>query len=170
MPFKKIGNILKPFGLEGRFVIRLDIVDTDFLRSLKNIYWGFGPEPEQVSEITYCDVRPRQIVIGLHGIHNRTDAENFITASLFVPENELIHDFESQNMLDNMLDCVVYDVEGNVLGEPLRIEPFPAQDMLILLRNGLEVMIPLAEDFITEINFSDKKVVLDLPEGLFDED
>jgi len=170
MSFKKIGSILKPFGLEGRLVIRLDIVDTEFLCSLKNMYWGFGSEPEQVNEISYFNVRSRQIVLGLQGIHRRDDAEKLKNATLFLPEDDLTFDDNSDISLNKILDCVICDPEGNVLGEPLRIESYPAQDMLILRRNGQEVMIPLAEDFIVEMNLPDKKIILDLPEGLFDED
>lgn len=170
MSFRKIGNISKPFGLEGRLIIRLDSVDTGFLCSLKNLYWGFGSEPDQVSEITFIDVKSRQIVLGLQSVQNRTDAEKLKNASLFVPEIEFLSDNDSDTIPDAILTCLICDMDGNVLGDPIRIESFPAQDMLILLRKGQEVMIPLADDFIAEMNLSEKKILFDLPEGLLDED
>jgi 16S rRNA processing protein RimM len=170
MSFRKIGNILKPFGLEGRLIIRLDIVDKGFLCSLKNMYWGFGSEPEHVDEITFFDVKPRQVVLGLQNVQTRTDAEKLQNAFLFIPESDFRDDTDTDTILNDILTCLICDADGNVLGEPLRIESYPAQDMLILLRKGQEVMIPLAEDFILDFNLTNKRIVLDLPEGLLNED
>jgi 16S rRNA processing protein RimM len=170
MSFKKIGTILKPFGLEGRLLIRLENVDAEFLRSLKNVYWGTGSEAEDVSEIVGLDEDGKKMVLNLKSITSRNMAERLRNASLFLPENSVNKKGRAPEAEHPFTGFTVRDPEGKNLGKIFRIEPYPAQDMLIVLKDEKEWMVPWVESFVVEIDVDNKILILDLPEGLLYED
>jgi 16S rRNA processing protein RimM len=45
----------------------------------------------------------------------------------------------------------------------------PAHDILVVEGPFGEVLIPAVNDFITEINYPEKRILVDLPEGLVPE-
>ena len=170
MSFKKIGTILKPFGLEGRLLIRLENVDTEFLCSLKNVYWGHGSTVEEVSEISSLSIRPQKIILGLKQVTNRHEADKLRKATLFVP-SEMIPEIEDPNTgYTRYVGYEIRDLQGNFLGEILRVESWPVQDMLIVQRGEKEIMVPLTDDFLVDILEDKQEFIMDLPEGLLDED
>lgn len=56
------------------------------------------------------------------------------------------------------------------MGEILRVESWPAQDMLIVQKGEKEIMVPLTDDFLVDILEDKQEFIMDLPEGLLDED
>ncbi len=170
MSFKKIGTILKPFGLEGRLLIRLENVDTEFLCSLKNVYWGRGSTVEKVSEISSLIIRPRRIILGLEAVTNRDEADKLRQATLFLPADMVPETDNDTDDHDRYTGYGIRDRNGKFLGEVLRVESWPAQDMLIIQRGEEEKMVPVADDFLVDVNPDKQELIMDLPEGLLDED
>ncbi len=170
MSFKKIGTILKPFGLEGRLLIRLENVDTEFLCSLKNVYWGHGSTAEEVSEICSLVILPQKIILGLKQVADRHKADQLRQATLFVPAEMMPGPENPHGGYAQYTGYGIRDKLGHFLGKILRVESWPAQDMLIVQHGEDEKMIPLTDDFLVDILEDRQEFIMDLPEGLLDED
>ncbi|WP_316790157.1 ribosome maturation factor RimM [Pedobacter frigoris] len=54
------------------------------------------------------------------------------------------------------------------LGEILEVHEYPQQFVATVLYNDTEIMFPLNEDFIVEIDDEEQILTVDLPEGLLD--
>ena len=63
---------------------------------------------------------------------------------------------------------VVLDATKNVKRALLEVEETPAQLLITVDYSGREVLIPLVDDFIVELNKRKKTLLLNLPEGLLD--
>ncbi|MGC9512900.1 MAG: ribosome maturation factor RimM [Fidelibacterota bacterium] len=170
MSFKKIGTVLKPFGLEGRLLIRLENVDKEFLCSLKYVYWGHGSTAEEVSEIYSLSIQPKKIILGLKQVADRHAADQLRQASLFVPAEIVPEPADSQGEYAQYTGYGIRNRQGHFLGKILRVESWPAQDMLIIQHGEDEKMIPLTDDFLVDIHEDKQEFIMDLPEGLLDED
>ncbi len=170
MSFKKIGTVLKPFRLEGRLLIRLENVDTEFLCSLKNVYLGTAAEVEDVAEINGIQERGNKIILTLKEVQNRNDAEKLRGTGLFLPEDILKDNGSQPEEVTSLTGYSVLNSKGKVLGKIRRIDSYPAQEMLIMQNHEKEWMIPLVEEYIVSIEPEEGVMILDLPEGLVDED
>ncbi|MDK2975639.1 MAG: rRNA processing protein RimM [Candidatus Marinimicrobia bacterium] len=170
MSFKKIGTILKPFGLEGRLLIQLESVDAEFLRSLKNVYWGHGSTAEEVSDISSLAIQSKKIILGLKQVTNRHSADQLRHATLFVPAEIVPEPKRPYPGYTQYIGYGIRDRQGHFLGKILRTESWPAQDMLIVQHGEDEKMIPLTNDFLVGIQEDRQEFIMDLPEGLLDED
>ncbi|MDD3807358.1 MAG: ribosome maturation factor RimM [Candidatus Marinimicrobia bacterium] len=170
MSFKKIGVVVKPLGLEGKLIIRLEGVERDFLCSLKYIYWGKGSAPEEVSEIVHFTMLSKKSILKLKEVTTREMAESMRQANLFVPSEILPLDEKTQKPYLAYEGYQIVDEKGHFLGKVLRLESYPAQEMLIIKKDSEEKLIPFIKDFLIKVDQEKKELVMALPEGLLDED
>ena len=60
-------------------------------------------------------------------------------------------------------------LDGEPLGEVVRIEHAPASDLLVLARpGGGQALVPFVKAIVPEVDLAAGRVVLTPPEGLFD--
>lgn len=62
----------------------------------------------------------------------------------------------------------VSDETQGELGEIIDVNEYPQQFVATVLYKGTEVMFPLNEDMIVEIDEDEETLLVDLPEGLLD--
>ena len=66
-------------------------------------------------------------------------------------------------------DCGPCTPTGEDLGEVVRIEHAPANDLLVLRRpDGGSALVPFVKAFVPEVDVARGRVVLTPPDGLFD--
>jgi 16S rRNA processing protein RimM len=71
--------------------------------------------------------------------------------------------------VDALITLEIFDANTNqLIGIIDRIEEYPAHPMAIIVRDGEEIMIPIVEDWIVEIQEEQRRIVMELPEGLVD--
>lgn len=171
MSFKNIGRIVKPFGLEGKLFIRLDEVDIEYFCSLKNVYWGPEQEPVSAGFLHYAKTRPDgKCVIQIDGVNSRTDAESLRGFHLFLPESEMPTLDKEDFQTDELEGYRIENPDGHLIGTVRSIDEYPAQIMITAVNNEQEFLIPLVEDFIVGWDHNRRCMILNLPEGLADED
>lgn len=60
--------------------------------------------------------------------------------------------------------------DGVEVGSIIRVEHFPAHDMLIVLtKEEIEVMVPFVKAFVPSVDIATKTVTVTPPQGLFEE-
>ena len=65
-------------------------------------------------------------------------------------------------------DFVLFDKEKTRIGSIREIVEYPQQLIAVVEYEGKEIMIPLAEQLIIEIDEENQKLVMELPEGILD--
>lgn len=101
-------------------------------------------------------------VVKLMDINDIREAEELEGRTVLVPGDEDASG-EDQDILGFQIIC-----NNTNIGHIISIESYPAGDMLILEKDGQEIMIPLVEDWIVEVDEENQCLVMDLPEGLLD--
>jgi 16S rRNA processing protein RimM len=85
---------------------------------------------------------------------------------IFVPKEHVIivegnddSEYVGYELIDN--------IKGS-LGKVIRIEEMPASDVFIVIYKEKEIILPITDDFIEEINETTKIIKYNAPEGLID--
>ena len=60
------------------------------------------------------------------------------------------------------------DEEKGELGKVQEIIEYPTQSLIQILINGKEVLIPIHDDIIQDVNREEKKIYIKAPNGLID--
>ena len=105
-----------------------------------------------------------RLLIRLHGVESANDAEQYAGATFFA-ERDRIELGRGEYLDVDLAGCALVDETGRTLGTVTRVEHYPSSDMLIV--NGK--MVPMVAAFIKSIDTANKRIIVDLPAGLLDE-
>ena len=169
----RVGRLLKAHGLKGAIKLELytDSPNERFvpgavleLQVPKESPW-FG-KTVTVSELRWYNQAP---VIFLEGVTDRSIAETLIRAILLVHADAEELPKEADAWYDHQLVGLKVFRGEQELGEVVRVEHFPAQDLLVVKVGETEVLVPFVKAIVPEVDIKAGKVLVTPPLGLFEE-
>lgn len=168
-----MGRLLKAHGLKGAIKLELytDSPNERFvpgavfeLQVPQESPW-FGKTVE-VTELRWYNQSP---VLFLKDVNDRTTAESLIKAILLVSKDEDLLPTEPDAWYDHQLIGLKALRDGSQLGEVIRVDHFPAQDILVIKTETREVMVPFVKAIVPAVDVKAGTVTLTPPLGLFEE-
>jgi 16S rRNA processing protein RimM len=166
---RRIGKLIKLHGIHGEAVL---IADTIFPKKFEKTEWLFLlidglPVPFFVSEIT---VRTESsAVIKLADVHSSEEMEEFIGYEVAIQESKKKR--RSSKSLETIKDIkgyVVIDSQHGEIGIAKTILNYQENYLLQLFKGTKEILIPVHEQTITDIDDNTKTIFVNTPEGLLD--
>ena len=161
-----IARLVKPKGLKGELVA--DII-TDFPERFENLDSVLIRKKDVLEKkIEYFRFEKKRIVFKFSGVDSIEGAENFRDWDVCIPESEVV-ELEEDEFFDWHLEgCEVRETDGNVVGDVIEIFRAGENVNLVVKGSEKEVMIPFVKAICTEVDLENKKIRVDLPEGLLD--
>lgn len=169
----RVGRLLKAHGLKGAIKLELytDSPNERFvpgavleLQVPETSPW-FG-KTVTVNELRWYNQMP---VIFLKDIEDRTAAESLIKAILLVHADTTVLPTEADAWYDHQLvGLKVYRDEVEV-GEVIRVDHLPSQDLLIVKAGDTEVLVPFVKEIVPEVDVAAGRIRVTPPLGLFEE-
>jgi len=163
----QIGVFTKTHGLNGELVL---FVENDFPEKYEeesifvDIDGGLVPffiEEEGLNTRNHTSYR-----IKLEDIDSSEKAERFVNCPVYLSKDLFT---EEDTMGLNMLEgFILFDEEKGELGKIERIDDFSGNIVFTVFVNSNEVMIPLVEEQVLDIDYDKGTIKLQLPEGLLD--
>lgn len=101
-------------------------------------------------------------------IDNIEKAEKLVRKKLFLPLNLKPVDDEDEFMITSLKGFLVHDQVAGELGEIIEIHEYPQQYVAVVPYKFKEIMFPLNDDLIVEIDEEKGILKVNLPEGLID--
>ncbi|KQN34401.1 16S rRNA processing protein RimM [Pedobacter sp. Leaf41] len=95
-------------------------------------------------------------------------AQPLLKKKLYLPLNLMPERDENEFFYTDLKGFTAVDKSLGELGEILEVNEYPQQFIATVLYQQTEILFPLNEDFIVEIDDEKKILTLDLPEGLLD--
>ena len=169
----RVGRLLKAHGLKGAIKLEL-YTDSPNERFVPGAVLELQVPAESpwfgktltVSELRWYNQAP---VIFLEGIDDRTKAESLIKAILLVQADTTILPTESDAWYDHQLVGLKVYRDGKDVGEVIRVDHLPSQDLLIVKSGETEVLVPFVKAIVPEVDIKAGKVIVTPPLGLFEE-
>ncbi len=165
MEWVQVGKVKDAFHLRGEVYILIFSGEWDWIDDLEHC---------QIGGKTYQVKKAREhkdgLVLSLNEVTDRTQAE-YLRGKMFCIPQELLISQEGETIyLSEIAGFKVVDSNSQNSGV---IESFSSngdQDLLVLKVEGKvkPVEIPFVEDFIDEIEFENKLIRMNLPEGIWD--
>jgi 16S rRNA processing protein RimM len=166
----RVGRLLKAHGLKGAFKLEL-YTDNPERRFVPGAEFTLQVPEASAWHGKTVTIREYRVMNGnsvvfLEGIDDRSAAETLVRAILWMDEDDEVEDdaWYAHQLVG--LDVVRDDV---VLGQILRVEHMPAQDLLIVKTDGAEVMVPIVEAIVPSVDVAAGRVIVTPPPGLFEE-
>jgi len=169
----RVGRLLKAHGLKGAIKLEL-YTDSPNERFVPGAVFELQVPEEspwfgktvKVTELRWYNQSP---VLFLDGVVDRTGAESLIKAILLIDaETEKLPE-EPDAWYDHQLVGLKALRDGVEVGEVVRVDHFPAQDLLIIKTGDREVMLPFVKAIVPSVDIKAGTLTVTPPTGLFEE-
>jgi len=163
----EIGVLARPHGLDGLVRVKLFAADPEILRGLRRVVLRL-PEGREV-EHALLRVQPGskgQPVVQLDRCAYRDEAEALQGALVLAFRDDLPPLESDEFYLSDAVGCPVETPSGELLGTVVEIGDNGAQALLLIRQDRRIHNVPAVAPFIA--SFDGQRLVLDLPEGLWD--
>jgi 16S rRNA processing protein RimM len=156
----EIGGVARAHGIRGEVVIVTHDPDSATLGSVDKIYVG-GVEYKVVQA---RDTQRGWLVV-LDGVPTRNDAELLKGKPVEVDRDVLELDPDDV-LLDDLIDCEVRLPDGTPWGKVAEVMIGQHQDLLVIHDGEIERMLPLVDQFVTNVDLEAGVVTVNPPEDL----
>lgn len=161
-----LGRVLGAHGIRGALSIKLDNPDSQSLKPGIRVQLTRPHLPPQILEVEKLQAGRILYVVGMH---DRNTAETYRQAQILIRRADLPELESDEHYLNDLLGAAIVDADGKVLGTIASFADNNAQ-ILIEMRtvDGHFALIPFVEPLVLEVNEAEKRIVVELPEGLLD--
>jgi 16S rRNA processing protein RimM len=163
----QIGTLVATYGVDGEFILRhnlgkktsFKVIEAFFLETGEGRFLPYFPLEVRIKN-------SEEVYLRLEGIHTKEKARMLLKKGVWL-EDSIVRKLAAKNAPLSLLGYMVVE-EGRELAPVLEVIEQPLQILLRLEMQGKEVLIPLHETTLIEIDHKNKKVKVNLPEGLLD--
>jgi 16S rRNA processing protein RimM len=170
----RVGRLVKAHGLKGALKLELYTDDPEGRFTPGASFTLQVPEsspwhgkPLTVREFRWMNSHP---VAFFEGVEDRSAAEELVRAILWVDQDPEDVPTEDDAWYDHQLVGLDVVREDEVVGRVIRVDHFPAQDLLIVRVGGdREVLVPFVKALVPEVDVAAGRVIVTPPAGLFED-
>ncbi|HSN09718.1 MAG TPA: PRC-barrel domain-containing protein [Hanamia sp.] len=163
----KIGKLAATFGVQGQMILQHNLGKKTSLKGLETIFIQETDNSFLPYFITSTKIKSdKEIFISLEGIESKEGARFLVKKEVWLVENDF-KKFVAAAAPISFLGFMVIDHEEE-LGEVLEVIEQPHQVLCRIMVGGKEVLIPLHEDSLEKIDKKNRRLYVNLPDGLLD--
>jgi 16S rRNA processing protein RimM len=163
----KIGKLAATFGLEGQLVLEHCLGKKTSLKGLENIFMEEKKDSFLPYFIESTKIKnDKEVYVKLEGISSKETAKPLIKKEIWLSENDF-KKFSANAAPISLLGLMVIN-ENIELGEVVEVIEQPHQILCKIIWNGKETLIPVHKDFLEKIDKKNRKLFVNLPDGLLD--
>lgn len=163
-----LGKIVKKYSFKGEVLAKLDTDEPELYENLDAIFVlhrnSLIPFFIEQSQLHKSDL----LRVKFEDVDTEEDADSLIKSELYLPL-ELLPKLEGNKFYyHEVIGYTIKDINFGEVGTITAINDSTAQALFEVDRDGLEILIPMNDEFIKEVNRDTKTVVVETPPGLID--
>ena len=141
-----IAKVSKPQGIKGELKCQLYTDVFSAVEQMTEVFVG-----QEKCEVEYAKLRRGDLYLKLRGVDDRNHAELFRNCEIFLPKEEISKFVEDDFLVDDLIGMVLYDEDGNLVGQIVDYEDYGSAPILSIEQNGHVYELPyIKEIFKTE--------------------
>ena len=157
-----LGTIKKSHGLKGDILVTINNENIKFTNDLKVMWLGEDPNHISSWEIENIKISDEKVFLKLRNVETPEEA-NFLKGLNVYVEAKMV---EELSIFDTIGYDLLDDISEEFIGKISDIEKSAMQELIVFNHKGKIKMIPVVEEFVKFIDWDEKKVYVELIEGL----
>ena len=163
-----LGKIVRKHSFKGEVVIKLDTDEPELYENLESVFVLHGTNLIPFFIEKSLLQKGNQLRIKFEGVDSEKDADAILKSGVYLPLTLLPDLTGDQFYYHEIIDFKMIDVNYGDVGFITGINESTAQPLFEVNKNGVELFIPMINDFIKKIDRKNKSVLVETPEGLID--
>jgi 16S rRNA processing protein RimM len=161
-----LGKIAKKFSFKGEVLIYLDTDEPELYENMESVFVEFNknlvPFFIENSSLHKNDF----LRVQFEDVDSEEEADSIIGCEVYLPLSMLPKLEGNKFYFHEVIGFEIEDKRLGVFGKIVSINDTTAQPLFEVLNGEVEMLIPMIDQFLVKIDRENKKVVMDLPEGL----
>jgi 16S rRNA processing protein RimM len=172
--YLQVGKIINTHGVKGEVKI-MPLTDNrerfDLLKTVINVTKDSVTEKDVLDskKLTIENVKYQneKIIIKFQEINNVEEAISLKESFLVISREDAVKLPENTYFICDLIGCEVTDTKRGFLGNITNIIETGSNDVYIVRNNKREeTLVPALKTVVKSVNIEDKKIVVEMPEGL----
>ena len=163
-----LGKIVKKYSFKGELLAKLDTdqpelyehLDAMFVQVRNNLI-PFFIESSQLHKSELLRIKFEEV-------DTEADADALLKSELYLPLEFLPKLEGNKFYFHEVIGFKITDKNFGEVGTVKAINDSTAQALFEVDRDGIEILIPMNDEFIVEVNRETKTILVETPEGLID--
>ncbi|OBQ55128.1 16S rRNA processing protein RimM [Tamlana sp. s12] len=163
-----LGKIVKKYSFKGEVLAKLDTDEPEVYENLDAIFLDlrnnlipFFIESSQLHKSELLRIKFEEV-------DTEADADAIMKTDLYLPLDLLPKLEGNKFYFHEVIGFTIEDVNFGKVGTIKAINDSTTQALFEIDRDGLEILIPMNDEFIVKVDRSNKTIVVETPEGLID--
>jgi 16S rRNA processing protein RimM len=164
-----IGQVTRPHGVRGEVKVLPFTESPASFQHFDRVYTRRPGRDPEVLGIVEARPHKRLVLLKFKGVHTREEAEDLAGAEILVERNWLPQLEEDEYYWTDLIGLEVLDGEGHGLGTVKNIFTNGVDDILVIVRDGREILLPFRGEIIDEVDLPNGRILANPPLGLLDD-
>ncbi|MDA8402771.1 MAG: ribosome maturation factor RimM [Desulfobacteraceae bacterium] len=161
-----IGKIIGVHGMKGCLKVFSFDASTDWFDPGHSLTLKRPDGKIQTVVLEDVQIHKNIIRMAVRDVNDRTTAEGMVGAEILVSRSDLPEPEEGRWYWCDLIGLSVYGVNETYLGRIENLFETGSNDVLVVKDRETEILIPVLKSIICSVDFEEKKMIVDLPEGL----
>lgn len=163
-----LGKIVSKFSFKGELLIKLDTDEPESYLEMESVFINYNdnlvPFFIEKSKLHKSDL----LRVKFEDVDNEDDADDLLKSDIYLPLSLLPDLKDDQFYYHEIIGFVIEDLSYGKVGVVKGVNDSTAQALFEIDKEGVEILIPMNDEFIHSVDRSAKKIFVKTPEGLID--
>ena len=163
-----LGKIAKKFSFKGEVLIYLDTDEPELYENLESLFIDFN---EQLIPffITEASLHKSDFLrVRFEESNSEDDADRLVGSEVYLPLTMLPKLEGNKFYYHEITGFEVVDTNEGAIGKLVRVNDSNYQPLFEIDFNGIEILVPMIDELIHQVDRENKKLFLNVPAGLLD--
>jgi len=161
-----LGKIAKKFSFKGEVLIYLDTDEPELYEDMESVFVEFNknlvPFFIENSNLHKGDF----LRVKFEDVDSEADADEIMGCEIHLPLSMLPKLEGNKFYFHEVIGFEIEDQRLGIFGKIVSINDTSAQPLFEVVNGNVEILVPMIDQFLIKIDRENKKVVMNLPEGL----
>ena len=163
-----LGKIAKKFSFKGEVLVYLDTDEPELYENMESVFVELNKNLVPFFIVESSLHKNDFLRVKFEDVETEADADAIMGSELYLPLSFLPKLTGDKFYYHEVIGFELEDQRLGIVGKIVSINDSTAQPLFEVLNGEVEMLVPMIDQFLVKIDRENKKVVMDLPEGLIE--
>jgi 16S rRNA processing protein RimM len=163
-----LGRIVRKHSFKGEVVLKLDTDEPELYQEMESVFVNIGNNMIPFFIKDSLLQKGNQLRVNFETIQSEADADALLKAGVYLPLSMLPKLTGKKFYFHEIIGFAAEDVAYGAIGTVTGVNDSTAQPLFEIEKEGMQILVPMIDDFIINIDREKQKILLKTPAGLLD--